>query len=386
MLKGLIMIYLDNSSTTHKKPRKVIATFKKVLKNSSNPSRSAYPLSLKTSMQILKTRENIASFFNLKNPNNVIFTSGCTESLNLALIGCAKKNGHIITTCFEHNSVLRTLNHLKSTQNINYSIVTPSKNGNFTTLDFENKIKENTYLIIVNHTSNVNGNTINLKEIGDFCKKHNFIFAVDSAQSAGHFEINMEKFNINLLCIAGHKGLLSPEGVGALLINKISLKPIKFGGTGSDSFNLNQPTNLPEGFEAGTQNIPAILALNEGVKYVSKNFSKISKKTESLTLQLLEHLKKIPNITIFNNNTKSGVVSINLKDYNIDELYNYLCTKNICTRNGFHCAPLTHNYFHSTTTGLIRISINHTNKKRDIKILINAINTFISKANPTKVN
>ena len=374
------MIFLDNSSTSHKKPKKVLRTYYKTIKKLSvNPSRGAYPLSIKASLKILQTRQNLAKFFNADNFENIIFTSGCTESINLALIGSKKNNGNILTTCNEHNSVLRTLSYLKNNYNISSTHIKPNKSGEFNIQDFEKNLKSNSYLVIVNHTSNVNGHTININEIGNFCKKHNLIFIVDAAQSAGHTMIDIKKNNINLLCVAGHKGLLSPQGIGVLVLNKVNIKPIKFGGTGTESINTTQPLSPPEGFEAGTQNLPSILALNEGVKFVQKNFNKINTKIHKLTLYLITHLNNIDEVKIYNKEPKSGVVAINLKNRSLDALYSFLNSKNICTRNGLHCAPLIHKYLNTIQSGLIRISIGYKNSKKDINKLIKAIKIFISK-------
>ena len=123
------MIYLDNSSTTHTKPLSVkMATIKGILKENINPSRGNYRKAISLAQKIYNCREIMAEYFGTV-PDNVIFTSGCTEALNLAIRGTAQRNGHIITTIFEHNSVLRVLESLKSTHNISYTTLTPNKNG-----------------------------------------------------------------------------------------------------------------------------------------------------------------------------------------------------------------------------------------------------------------
>ena len=140
------MIYLDNSSTTHNKPLSVkISTMKGLSQLSVNPSRSGHKLALKGAEAVYNTRENIADFLGTT-PENVIFTSGCTMAINLALRGTIKRGGHIITTIYEHNSVLRTLDSLKKTENIEVTYLTPNKSGLITTKDISSKIKKNTYL------------------------------------------------------------------------------------------------------------------------------------------------------------------------------------------------------------------------------------------------
>lgn len=372
------MIYLDNSATSIKKPLCVkLAVLKSLFFYTANPGRSGHKLSQRTAMQIYKTRKTIKEFFNAPNVVDVIFTGSCTEALNLALIGTAQKNKHIVITVFEHNSVLRTINHLSKTHNITYNVVLPNKNGKITAKEIESAINENTYLIAVNHTSNVTGATCDISSIGKLAKEKNLIFLVDGAQSAGHEKIDVQKQNINLLALAGHKGLLGLQGVGVLITNNVNIKPIKFGGTGTKSENPTQPNDKPEGFESGTLPTPNIIALNYGVKYVNKNFNKINKKITNLTTYLLNELKQIKEINLYSNNEKSGVVSFEIKNLDCNFVVNELNEKyKICTRGGLHCAPLIHKHLHHNT-GLVRVSIGHNNKKWHITKLIKALKSII---------
>jgi len=368
------MIYLDNSSTTHKKPFSVkLSALKALTRYSVNPSRGGYKLAIKVSEEIFNCRELLANTFGTT-PENTIFTSGCTMALNLAITGTAKKNGHIITTAFEHNSVLRVLENLKKTHNISYTIIAPNKNGQINSQEIIKNINISTYMIIINHTSNVTGDTQNIKQIGKICKKHNLLFLVDGAQSIGHEKINMQDDNINLLCLAGHKGLYSSTGIGALLINTAKVNPLIMGGTGTFSDKLQQPNDYPDGLESGTQNILGILTLYSGIKFVNKNQEKINKKITKLTSYLLHEINRIKNIVCYSTNTHSGVVSFTIKNKDSVEVSNILDEKyNIQTRSGLHCAPLIHKHFHTIKSGMTRISISYFNKKLDITKLIKAL-------------
>ncbi|MBE5738255.1 MAG: aminotransferase class V-fold PLP-dependent enzyme [Clostridiales bacterium] len=367
------MIYLDNSSTTHKKPLSVkLATLKGVSSLSVNPSRAGHKLALKGAEKIYNTREQLANYLGTT-PDNVIFTSGCTMALNLAIRGTVQRNGHIITTIFEHNSTLRTLEALKSTHNIEVSYLTPNKLGQITTNSITNAIKENTYMIIINHTSNVTGHTQNIESIGKVCKKHHLLFLVDGAQSVGHHRIDMKKNNINLLTIAGHKGLYAPEGIGALLINNIKVTPLIYGGTGTHSDKLKQPTDYPDGLESGTPNIVGILGLAAGLNFVTKHEKQISKKITKLSIFAFDELSKIKNVTLYADKN-NGVISLSVKGKSSTTISDILDEKyHICTRSGLHCAPLIHKYYNTAKSGLTRISISYFNKKSDIKKLIFAI-------------
>lgn len=373
------MIYFDNSSTTYKKPKCVIKAVKKALtKYSANPGRGSHNLSLIASDKVLDTRINLANYFNLPNFENVIFTSGCTESLNLAILGSAKKNGHIVTTMLEHNSVLRTITQLTKTHNITYTLVNPNKEGIINPYDIEKAITPKTYLIIVNHTSNVIGSTQDINKIGEIAKKHKVLFLVDGAQSIGHEQIDMQKDNINLLCGTAHKGLYGPQGVGFLLINNKSISPIKFGGTGTNSASIIQPTGNPESLESGTGPTPNIIGLNAGLEFVCKRFNKINLKIKKLSFKILNYLNSEPKIKVYTTNTKSGVIGFEVKDLDSSEVVNLLNNVyGICVRGGLQCAPKVHEFLGTTKQGLVRISVSYFNTMHEVNYLIKSIKNLL---------
>ena len=373
------MIYFDNSSTSKKKPKCVIKAVKSGLtKYSANPGRGSHTLSMLASEQVLNARITLCNHFNLKNPENVIFTSGCTESLNLAIQGTVKRNGHIVTTFLEHNSVLRTLTHLTQTHNITYSLVQPNKSGEIDPKTIENAITTKTYMIIVNHTSNVLGVTQNIEEIGKIAKKHKLLFLVDSAQSAGHEKIDMAKQNINLLCGTAHKGFYGPQGVGFLLINNANVSPIKFGGTGTQSASIIQPQGNPESLESGTPATPNILGLMAGVNFVERNFDKINTKIEKLSTKLINFLSSKEQIKLYSKNAKSGVIAFEIKNLDSSDVVNLLNNVyKICARGGLQCAPKIHEFLKTTKQGLVRISINYFNTMREVNYFIKSINNLL---------
>lgn len=368
------MIYLDNSATTHHKPKSVIKAAKLGLtKYSINPNRSGYTRAIEVQTEVYKCREKLAEFLGTTS-DNVIFTSGCTMAINLGLLGTAKRNGHIITTIYEHNSVLRVLEKLKTTHNISYTLLTPNKNGIINPNDISKNIKTNTYMVIINHTSNVTGATQNIHQIGRICKKNNLLFFVDGAQSIGHEKINMQEDNINLLSLAGHKGLYAPQGIGALLVNDCKVEPLILGGTGTQSDKLKQPHTSPDGLESGTQNVIGILGLSAAVDFIKNNQEKINEKISYLTEQLITELNKIKYVEVFSGNFNSGVVSFTIKNKDSSTVSNILNEEyNIATRSGLHCAPLVHKYFKTLKNGMTRISISYFNSKKDINKIISAI-------------
>ncbi len=367
------MIYLDNAATTRKKPISVIwAVLKALTIYNANPSRGSHKASIKAGLKVLSCREHLKQFVNAPTTAEVVYTFNCTEAINIALNGCLNENDHVIITTFEHNAVARTLHHLTQ-RNITYSIVKPDSYNNITLLEIEKLVTQKTKLIIVNQTSNVTGTTTKLTEIGNYCKLHNILFMVDGAQSAGHEDINVSKNNINLLCLAGHKGLYGTQGIGALIINNVEPKPLKFGGSGTNSKLKTMPDYYPDKLEAGTTNLVGIMALDGGIKFVEKHKHKINKKTLKLATILYNYLKQNPNIIIYTTCIKSGVISFNIKNKNTDEVVNFLNDYGICVRGGLHCAPLAHMHLNTINSGTIRVSISYFNTAHEIKKLIKAL-------------
>lgn len=380
-LEGGKMIYLDNGATTRKKPYSVVsALFDGATKYSANPGRSGHRASLECAMKIASTRQTLQEYFGVSRLENVIFTSGCTESLNLAILGTARQGGHVITTAFEHNSTLRPLFELERKGVIELTIVEPKNKDKITLDDIKSCIKPNTYMICTIHISNVDGAESDIDSIGKFCKENEYLYLVDAAQSAGHKRINMQKQNINFLTLAGHKGLFGCQGVGALLIEGDTLpSPIKFGGTGTESISVYQPHEPPECYESGTIATPNILSLNAGVKFVKEHQNEIFEKMKKQTKMLLNELKKLNHIKIYTDfSNLNGVVSFNIDNIDSTEVAEYLSENfDICVRGGLHCAPLKHKFLGTQGQGTVRVSLSYFTTDKEIKMLINALKTYI---------
>lgn len=376
------MIYLDNASTTNKKPLSVkIAILKAFCKKyCANPGRSSHKYSLNAERVVFETRERAKNFFNNDTVQNVVFTSGCTEALNLAIFGTLKKGGHIVYTTNEHNSVARPLEQLCKDKLITTTLVKTQPDGTTNPTDIENAITDKTYLVIVNQTSNVTGATSDIKAIGEICKKHGVMLLVDGAQSAGHQKIDMINDNISILAVAGHKGLLAGQGIGLLIFRDgIEIKPFKFGGTGTYSEQLLPPISYPESLEAGTGATPLIFSLNAGLKYLEKNFDKANNKIHTLTKYLLDELSQLKRIELFTpQNCYNGVVSFRVKGVAPSDVVEYMNDNGICVRSGLHCAPLCHQKQGTIDGGTIRVSISNFNHMWELKKFVKKLLIFLN--------
>lgn len=379
-------IYLDNASTTFPKPKVVSDSIYNFLINiGGNPGRSNHNNGMESNRLLLEARETIASFFNFNNISNVIFTSNITSSLNILINGCLKKGDHVITSSIEHNSVLRPLFKLENNNLIELSIVNSNEFGFINVVDIKNAIRKNTKLIILSHASNVLGSIQPIEEIGRLCKDKGIFFILDSAQSAGVLDIDFTKLNLSALAFTGHKSLFGPQGIGGFIItdelNEIC-NPYILGGTGSMSYSLDQPDFLPDKFESGTLNMPGIVGLNEGIKFINKEgLNTIYEKNSYLRNLLISNLQDIKNIQLyedFNNTNYTSCVSFNSTKMDTAELSYELDYKyGIKNRSGLHCAPLTHKSIGSFPDGTVRLSISYFNTVEDINYTIDSINQIL---------
>lgn len=376
------MIYLDNSASTFVKPKSVQKSVLNALNfYTANPGRSGHKQAIRCAMEVEKARTVVANHVGTTS-DKIVFTLNCTDALNLAILGTFKKDGHVVCTENEHNSVLRPLEHLRSqSDNFSYTVANQSQKLGIIWEDIEKCLTEKTYLVIVNHVSNVNGDTADIEKIGMELSKRNILFLVDGAQSGGHFRYNMQNMKINMLTLAPHKGFYAPQGVGCLAINgDISISPIRFGGTGTNSLELIQPESFPERFESGTLNTPAILGFCEGIRFVEQNFDQIKAKLEDLVTYLHYELSKLPIEIYTKTENTSGVFAFNISNIDSTEISNYLDEKwSICVRSGYHCAPLKHKALQTLDSGAVRVSLSYFNTYQEIEKLVFAIKNFLKR-------
>ncbi len=374
------MIYLDNSATSNNKPRKVVKAVVNSLKNSVNVGRNSSKKAFLTGREVYKVREKIADFINTEDTSGIIFTLNASMSLNLAFKGLIDDNSHIITTFFEHNSVLRQI-FSNSTTSCSFLPVF----DDYTT-DI-NKIPElickNTKACVINCASNVTGITLDYKKIYEICEKNNLPVIFDFSQYIGNKEIDLSGMKNIAAAFSGHKALLGPQGIGVLYVSDgMNLKTVIEGGTGSVSEELRQPDYLPDRFEVGTINTPGILGLGAGVEFVSKNKNEISAHKTELCKMLYEGLMNIDNIKIYHNgdfSNKVPLISFNINGKHSEETAGILSSEfDISVRGGYHCAPYAHKIIGTAKSGAVRLSPGYKTTKKEIDNTLFAINKITS--------
>ena len=372
------MIYFDNAATGGKKPDEVISAVQSAMRVCANPGRSGHKLSLACAKLVQDCRVELDSFFNGYGFDRVVFTKNCTEALNVALFGILSKGDHVIVSAMEHNSVLRPLAHLKKQGVISYDVCPLRKENGTATVhpdDIQRLLKHNTKLVAVTAASNVTGSIPNLAAIRAILPQ-NTLFLCDGAQAGGHFQLSMKANGIDVLTIAGHKGLHALQGSGALLFSeRVNPRPFAYGGTGSISISTDMPDFYPDALEAGTLSFPAILSLLDGVRYTALRLTQIGTKLNALTAHLINGLKKLPLYQTYSIPNACGIVSFKHAFMQSEFVADALSSQyDIAVRGGLHCAPFMHEALGTIDGGLTRVSFSHYNNEKEIDVLLDALN------------
>lgn len=375
------MLYFDNAATTYPKPNSVInAVNNSMIRLSANPGRAGHYMAQKTSELVYLTREKAAVMFGVESPENVIFTQNCTYALNCVIKGLAKKGSHFIISSLEHNAVARPLETLKNRGICTYSIAKVEKDDESTVENFKRLIRRNTVAIICTGASNVFGKMPPIRQLAQLAHSHSLLFAVDAAQTAGIMDINCQRDGIDFLCVAAHKGLYAPMGLGLLIINcDTLLETVSEGGTGTNSFLLTQPETNPERYESGTLSIPLIAGLSAGIDYINRQgIHTIYRHEKELITYLYQELKYMKNIELYTDmfseyENFAPLLSFNVKGKPSEETASRLNNVGIAVRAGFHCAPLAHNSYNTAEFGTVRVAPSYFTKKNDVNLLLNSV-------------
>lgn len=372
------MLYLDYAATSFPKPKEVYKAVERVMRRKgANAGRSGHRLSLEAARGIFEAREQAAELFHISDPERICFTKNTTEALNLAILGFLNEGDHVVLGGMEHNSVLRPVHALAERGKITYTVAPADGRGVITLQGVEACFQKNTKLLVLNHASNVCGSVAPLREIADLAKKRGIALLLDSAQTAGVLPIDLSKTPVSMLAFAGHKGLYGPQGTGGLYVApSVSLTPLMTGGTGSESESFGQPTLLPDRFESGTMNAPALAGLAAGIRFVRREgVEEIGAWEQQWNRWLREELANIPNVTVYGGGVPSvGVTAFLVKGWDSISFCRLLEEEDdIAARGGLHCAPLAHRALGTLQTGLCRFSLGAFTTKRQLERAVTAV-------------
>ena len=374
-------IYFDNGSTSWPKAPGVPEAMAELLtRGAFNINRGNYEGAYEVEGVVLDTREQLARLFHARNSKGVVFTPNVTYSLNLFLKGFLHFGDHIVVTGLEHNAVMRPLEQLKGI-GVSYDIAPVDREGNLMTEDLEACIKRNTKAVLVTHASNVCGTVVPILEIGELCAQRGLVFGVDTAQTAGTLDIDMEKCKIDFLAFTGHKGLLGPQGIGGFLVSERldkEMSPLIAGGTGSLSDSLIMPGSLPDKYESGTMNLPGIIGLHKALSYLEETgIDRIHRRKMELTEYFLQKLRGISGIRIVGHNNCENRVAVVSLDFqtrdNAVAAFELEQEAGIMTRVGLHCAPVAHQSLGTFPEGTVRFAFSAANREEEIDKCIETI-------------
>lgn len=372
------MVYLNNAATSWPKPSCVNEAVQACLMDTPASQFRGGSAILKKDVEVL-CREAMGELLGIAESERIFFTSGATESLNTVLCGLdyGKAGNSILVTQTEHNSVLRPLMNQSALKEHPVKIISCTAIGAVTEELLEQALEEERQdgrqaaVLVVNHCSNVTGYVQDMDMISRFAKKNNLCLIVDVSQSAGCIPVYADQWKADAVIFTGHKSLMGMQGSGGFYIREgISLKPLKYGGTGRNSKQLTYEDEDYE-YEVGTQNLPGITALLAGVNFVRETgVDMIHKKEMALMEKLYEALEKIPGIQVYGNSKecRGPVMSLNFKGLTAsDAAYILESGYGITVRAGLHCSPLIHEAMGTQKNGTIRISISYFTKEKDIQ-------------------
>ncbi len=377
------LVYLDNAATSQipKFVEEKVRDFNE--KERANVHRGVHALGLRATNQYESSRQKVANFIGANNAKEVIFTSGCTDSLNLVAASFGEQNiqagDEILVSIMEHHSNLLPWQQLAKRKQAKLNFIEINSDGLLDIKNLKSKINSKTKIVALTHVSNVLGTINPIKELTDLAHEKGAIVVVDGAQAVGHFPIDVAELNVDFYAFSGHK-MFAPTGIGVLYGKKDLLdkmQPYRLGGEMIANVTREGATwaEVPYKFEAGTPNIAGAIGLGAAIDYLqSLDFELIQKHEQELISYALEKLKNVSGLTIYGpqkSNGRIGVISFNLKNIHPHDLATALDLDGIEVRAGHHCAqPLMASL---NTESTVRASLSIYNTKDDIDKLVSSL-------------
>ena len=375
------MVYLDNAATSYPKaPGVASAMADYVEKVGATINRSSYASAQEAGLVTLSLRERLCRLFNHPDPTHAVLTPGATAGLNMVIKGLLRPGDHCLVSSMEHNAVMRPLVQLER-EGVAFERIPCDAQGRLRLEALPGMIKLNTRLVVMAHGSNVCGTVQDAEAVGKICRERGVPFALDAAQTAGHIEVDFERFGLAALVVPGHKGLLGPQGIGALLLDADfarRLTPLVAGGTGSASDSEELPDWMPDRFESGTPNMPGVYGWEAALGWLENTgIETLENHEKTLSKRFLEGIYGLKNVKLYGATVpegRTGVFSVGfLNCDNAEAAWRLEREFGILTRCGLHCAPSAHKTLGSFPEGSVRLSTGWANTEADIDAALSAI-------------
>ncbi|MFW5774774.1 MAG: aminotransferase class V-fold PLP-dependent enzyme [Chitinivibrionales bacterium] len=368
--------YFDNAATSFPKPPGVAKAMTRYLDEIGGPyGRSAYPRALTVSRIVEEVRERLSTVLHTSSGDGIVFTHNATHAINIVLNSVLHPGAHVLISPLEHNAVTRTIQHLHHHRGVLWDVLPHDSDGKIIPSRIAQKLSRQTTLVVINHQSNVNGLIQPVEEI----KKQigSIPLLLDAAQSLGSVAVWADRWDVDFVAFTGHKSLLGPPGTGGLFMKDHDrLRPLIFGGTGSNSEQFEMPGTLPDRLEAGTPNLAGIFGLGAALSdrpqpcHTKKEF-----------LDMLENISQIDGIRVLKaDSSRDQGYTFSMVSHRYDSAR--LCAElserfGIETRVGLHCAPLAHQTLKTFPSGSIRVSSSPYHTQQDFSYLIDACRSVL---------
>lgn len=382
-------VYMDSASTSFPKAPGVGRAMADCIDGvGGSAGRGAYSGAIAAAEMVLDTRERLCTLVNAPEPRNVLFTAGATAALNQLLKGLLRPGDRVLTSSLEHNAVLRPLRQLER-RGIRLEYLPCDRAGHLDLETTDALITPSARAVVLTHASNVSGGVMPIAEVGRLCRERGVFFLVDGAQTAGVLPIDMAAMCIDGLAVPGHKGLLGPQGIGALLVTNAlahTLTPLIAGGTGSASDSLDMPPSLPDRFEAGTLNLPGIYGLNAALRYLEAEGPALRDREARVIRHLVGRMAELEEdgVRILGSadpfSPRAGVVSVDFTGRDNGEIAALLAEEyGIATRCGLHCTPMAHRTLGTFPQGAVRFSIGPFVTFEDVDYVQGAVYSLLAR-------
>ncbi len=402
------LIYMDNAATSYPKPEGVYTAADQFFRQAANPGRGAHRLALNSAREVFSVREKVAQFLKVQYSERLIFTPGCTYSLNMVLRGLTRANpaagqkailskgATVLISALEHNALMRPLKALEAELDLKIVRLPYEAGKIFSVPELRRHLEElRPSLVATVHASNVTGEAIDLGAVAASCHVARTPLLVDAAQTAGLEKTHLIHPGISFWCASAHKGLFGQPGLGLLHVSKeYELEPLIAGGTGSASEELQMPFVYPDRLEPGTAAGPAIAALGAGIDFIEKvGADAILQHEIRLSDAFISFLNASNNVRVYSpgasNNSGSIIprvsnVSFSVPGMTADRVVDALDREyGIAARGGLHCAALAHETLGTTKEGLVRLSFGYFNSESQVNELARAVHEISQRAAAT---
>lgn len=374
-------VYLDNAATSFPKPPAVAARMREYVEQiGASVNRGSYAPAQQAELATLRLRQRLCELFAFQSIPHAVLTPGNTWGLNLLLFGALRPGDHCLVSAMEHNAVMRPLGQL-ARRGVTFDRIPCDRDGRLQVGQIQPLLRDNTRLVLLAHASNVSGTVQDAQAVGEICRARGIPFALDAAQTAGHVPIDFAALGLSALAVPGHKGLLGPQGIGALLLRPDfaeTLEPLVSGGTGSVSDSEEVPAYFPDRLEPGTPNLPGIFGWEAALDYLQQvTVSAVQAHDRALSQRFLDGLRTISGAELVGLDTVDGRVGVFSLDFpgkdNAEVAVALEERFGILTRCGLHCAPSAHRTLGTFPRGTVRLSFSWFTTESEIDRALEAI-------------